>query len=62
MLDTLVHLPAVASALGFESTRAVRVLCDRYSIPVIRLNGRQNALRASDYELLLDRASGKESK
>jgi hypothetical protein len=57
MLDPLLHFPIIADALGFESTRAVKRLCERHEIPVIKLNKRVNALRASDYELLLQRAS-----
>jgi hypothetical protein len=57
MIDALVHFPAAAAALGFESTRAVKVLCERYQIPIVRLNKRINALKQSDYALLLSRAS-----
>lgn len=57
-IETLVHFPEVASALGFESTRAVKSLCARHQIPVVRLNKRQYALRTSHFELLLVRASG----
>jgi hypothetical protein len=58
-IETLIHLTNAAEALGFRSTRAVRKLCKRFDIPVVRLNGRQDAIRASHYHLLLDRASGR---
>lgn len=58
-IENLVHLPAVALALGFESTRAVKALCERHSIAVVQLNKRQYALRASDYSLLLARLSNR---
>lgn len=57
MPESLLHFPALANAMGFKSTRAVRQLCHRYSIPVVKLSERMNALRQSDYELLLSRAS-----
>jgi hypothetical protein len=56
-IDPLVHLPVVATALGYESTRAVRALCQRFQIPVYRLNNRINAMKQSDYALLLARMS-----
>ncbi|WP_409188847.1 hypothetical protein [Bradyrhizobium sp. RDM4] len=56
-IESLVHFPEVATALGFEGTRAVKALCERHSIPVVRLNKRQYALRTSDYSLLLARAT-----
>lgn len=59
-LDLFIHLPIVASALGFESPRAVKVLCQRHGFPVYKINGRQNAMKRSDYEALLSRMSGQE--
>lgn len=58
MIEELIHFPHAASALGLRDTRAVSALCQRYGIPVVKLNKRQRALRVSHYRLLLDLASG----
>jgi hypothetical protein len=55
MPESLHHFPKLAAAMGFQSTRAVKHLCRRYQIPVVRLNRRMNALTDSHYRLLLDR-------
>jgi hypothetical protein len=52
-LDSLVHLPVVASKLGYESARPVKELCKRHHITLYRLNGRINAIREADYPVLL---------
>jgi hypothetical protein len=56
-MDPLIHLPVVAAALGFQSTRAVQVLCERFGIPIIRLNKRVRAMKQSDYTRLIELAS-----
>jgi hypothetical protein len=56
-IESLVHFPDVAAALGFKDTRAVKVLCRRYAVPVIRLNRRDRAIRTTDYQVLLARMS-----
>jgi hypothetical protein len=58
-LPQLVHLPEIKKALGFSDRRAVQRLCARHDITLIRLSSRAIAMRASDFETLLDRASGK---
>lgn len=57
----LVHFPEIRRRLGVDSNRSVRAACSRFSIPVIDLNRKVKALRSSDYELLLARASGLET-
>jgi hypothetical protein len=54
-LERTVHFPSVATALGFKDTRAVGKLCERHSIPVLRVNRRINATTESGYALLLAR-------
>jgi len=57
-MDTLIHYPDVKRALGLKSTKGLAAVCARYEIPTVRLTRRVFALRASDYERLLQRASG----
>jgi hypothetical protein len=60
-MDPLIHLPVVAAALGFQSTRAVQVLCERFDIPIIRLSKRVRAMKQSDYTRLIAKASQREA-
>jgi hypothetical protein len=57
MIATLVHFGEIKTALGLDSSRAVKATCARYGVPVIALNKRQLCLRATDYEALLSRAT-----
>jgi hypothetical protein len=58
-MDGLIHFREVRHQLGFETRTLVR-MCDRFDVPLVRLNKRHFALKRSDYELLLKRASGTE--
>jgi hypothetical protein len=57
MLDRLLHAGPVKSLLGLETTRGLRKLCERYQVPLLRLNRRQLAMRETDYQLLIQRMS-----
>jgi hypothetical protein len=57
MVERLIHFPEMQRMGYGDSARALRALCDRYNVPVLKLNKRQFALRESDYRLLLERAS-----
>lgn len=57
MVDRLIHFNELQSAGYGLSSRALKALCDRYNVPVVKLNKRQFALLASDYQLLLKRAT-----
>jgi hypothetical protein len=57
MVEPLIHFPVLQRQGYGQSGRALRSLCRRYGIPVVRLNKRQYALRHADYELLLVRMS-----
>lgn len=56
----LIHFAEARRLVGFESTKGLKNACQRFQIPIVKLNRRVFALRQSDFELLLDRASGKE--
>jgi hypothetical protein len=56
----LIHFAEARQLVGFDSTKALKNACLRFDVPIVRLNRRVFALRQSDLELLLDRASGKE--
>jgi hypothetical protein len=49
MLDRLLHAGPVKTSLSLETTRGLRKLCDRYQVPLVRLNKRQSAMREADY-------------
>jgi hypothetical protein len=57
MIDPLIPFNELQSAGYGLSSRALKVLCSRYGVPVVKLNKRQYALRESDYQLLLKRAT-----
>ncbi len=59
---TLIRMPAVRAALGFvsDSNRPVIAACERFNIPVVALSSRMKAIRSSDLETLISRASGTE--
>ena len=57
MVDRLIHFAELQGAGYGKSSRALKMLCNRYSVPVVALNKRQYALRASDFETLITRAT-----
>jgi hypothetical protein len=57
MIDSLVHFTEMQDAGYGRSGRALKALCARYDVPVVKLNKRQYALRKSDLDRLLARAS-----
>ena len=61
MVDHLIHFDDLTHKGYGQSSRAIKRLCERYDVPVVRLNRRQYALRQKDFELLLQRASQKEA-
>ena len=61
MIDSLVHFNQLQRAGYGRTSRTLKMLCTRYDVPVLALNKRQYALRRPDYELLLARATGKET-
>ena len=61
MIEPLIHFAAIQPTLGLQTSRAVRALCQRYNIPIVKLNARQLALRAADYTRLLAKMSGEEA-
>lgn len=58
--NQLVRFPAVREALGVVQNRTVLNACRRFNIPVVSVSCRLKAIRASDLEKLIDRASGME--
>jgi hypothetical protein len=52
------RLPQVRVALGVTQNRTVIAACRRFNIPVVAVSCRIKAIRTSDLELLIDRASG----
>lgn len=58
-LETIHRLSEVRDAMRFKSNRALKAACERYGVPILDLSRQSKALRQSDYELLLARASGK---
>lgn len=56
-VTTLMHLPAVRAALGVTQNRTVIAACRRHKIPVVAVSCRLKAIRASDLETLISRAS-----
>jgi hypothetical protein len=56
-LPRLVKFPDVRKALDYADNRSVRKACKRFSIPIVALNSRVLALKQSDFETLLNRAS-----
>jgi predicted amidophosphoribosyltransferase len=61
MVEPLIHFNKLQRMGYGQSSRALKALCDRYGIPVVRLNKRQYALRESDYRLLLERSMVREA-
>jgi hypothetical protein len=59
-LPRLVKFPDIRRALDYADNRSVKKACVRFSIPIVALNSRVLALRQSDFETLLARASGME--
>jgi hypothetical protein len=57
MIEPLVHFTEMQPAGYGQSSRALKALCGRYGVPVVRLNKRQFALTKSNYELLVSRMS-----
>lgn len=57
MVEPLIHFTELQGAGYGRSSRALKVLCGRYDVPVVALNKRQYALRESDLALLLQRAT-----
>jgi hypothetical protein len=54
-----VHSRDACRDTGIGSTRTLKATCARYGIPVHRLNARVLVLKREDYQLLLDRVTGK---
>jgi hypothetical protein len=57
-LETIHRLSEVRDAMRFKSNRALKSVCEKYSIPILDLSRQSKALRHSDYQLLLSRAAG----
>jgi hypothetical protein len=55
MLDALIHFPELQQAGYGRTGRAVKALCARYDVPVLKLNERQFALKQADHETLMSR-------
>lgn len=56
-LETIHLLSEVRDAMRFKSNRSLRAACDRHGVPILDISRQTKALRHSDYELLLSRAS-----
>ncbi len=56
--EPIIHFNELQHAGYGKDSRAVKTLSARYAVPIMRLNKRQYALKQSDYDLLLSRASG----
>ena len=53
-------LMSALKAAGYgKDYRALKALCERYDVPVRKLNKRQFAITEADYQLLLERMSQK---
>lgn len=57
MVEPLIHFTELQGAGYGKSSRTLKLLCNRYRVPVVTLNKRQYALRASDFETLVARAT-----
>jgi hypothetical protein len=44
--------------MRFKSNRALKSACKKFGVPILDLSRQSKALRHSDYQLLLARASG----
>lgn len=53
----LVRFPAIREALGIAQNHTILAMCRRHNIPVVNLSSRARALRLSDYEALLTKAT-----
>ena len=53
----LVRFPAIREALGIAQNHPLLAMCRRHNIPVVNLSSRARALRLSDYEALLTKAT-----
>jgi hypothetical protein len=56
-LPALVPIPAVSDALGFSESRPTYRALERFGIPIVRISPRRIAIRRSDFEVLLQKAS-----
>jgi hypothetical protein len=56
----LVRFPEIRRQTGLEN-RAIKTACGRFGIQWLRINSRVLALRRTDLETLLDRASRRET-
>lgn len=61
MTEDLIHFAQAKQKSGFRTTKSLVSACQRHGIPIVRFNRRVFALKPSDYELLLRRASGTET-
>jgi hypothetical protein len=53
----LVRFPAVREALGVVQNRTVIAMCRRFNVPIVAISCRTKAIRASDFETLITRAT-----
>ncbi len=60
-MTNLIHFSAVKAALGIETNRALKSICERHRIAIVALSPSIKGLTAENYELLLKRASGEVS-
>jgi hypothetical protein len=58
VVEPLIHFTELEKAGYGQSGRAVRALCQRYEVPFVQLNKRQNALTPASYALLMAKMSG----
>ncbi|MDA9539641.1 hypothetical protein ACM41_26435 [Bradyrhizobium sp. CCBAU 21362] len=56
-LETIHLLSEVRDAMRFKSNRSLKAACERHGVPILDISRQTKALRHSDYELLLSRAS-----
>ena len=55
MVEPLIHFSELQRAGYGQDSRTLKALCDRYRVPVRKLNKRQFALTQESYALLLER-------
>ena len=60
-VEQLIRFPVVRAALGFSTNETLHATLKRFGIHPVELNSRVKGIRASDYETLLARASGREN-
>jgi hypothetical protein len=56
-LPQLIPIPEVTKALGFTSTRPAIAALERHGVKVIKLSKMRHAIKRSDFDLLLEKAS-----